>query len=150
MKKKTGMVMAVLCYCCVSMAQQVISSGGYEVKSEVSVNWILGGSLSDIAPIDQNVLDKLRKDEMMESMISLKVYPVPARDFINIEATPIDTGRLTLELFNNAGVKVLHKMTVYQPVIRVDIQDIPSGAYFLKVLSSNSGQHYKVEKIIKK
>ena len=61
--------MAVLCYCCVSMAQQVISSGGYEVKSEVSVNWILGGSLSDIAPIDPNVLNKLRKDEMMESRV---------------------------------------------------------------------------------
>ena len=70
----------------------------------------------------------------MESEISLKVYPIPATDFINIEITPVDTGRLILELYNNSGVKVLNKVVVYQPVMQVNISDIPSGIYFLKVL----------------
>ena len=47
----------------------------------------------------------------MESEISLKVYPIPATDFINIEITPADTGRLILELYNNSGVKVLNKVS---------------------------------------
>ena len=142
--------LAIFCYCGASIAQQVVSSAGYDVKPEISVNWILGGSLSDIAPVDQNLLNQQKKDEFLESEITIKVYPVPATDFLNIEATPIDTGRLVLELFNSSGIKVLNKTIGYQPVIRVNIQDIPSGAYFLRLLSSSKDQHYKVEKIIKK
>ena len=64
------------------------------MKSDVSVNWILGGSLSDIPAYDQSTLNKLRKEQLMESEISLKVYPIPATDFINIEitqSTPVDS-----------------------------------------------------------
>ena len=59
---------------------------------------------------------------------------MPATDFINIEITPVDTGRLILELYNNSGVKVLNKVAVYQPVMQVNVSDIPSGIYFLKVI----------------
>lgn len=86
----------------------------------------------------------------MESEISLKVYPIPANDFINIEITPVDTGRLILELYNNSGVKVLNKITIYQPVLQVNVSDFSSGIYYLKVLSPNKDQLFKVEKIIKK
>jgi hypothetical protein len=86
----------------------------------------------------------------MESEISLKVYPMPATDFINIEITPVDTGRLILELYNNSGVKVLNKLTVYQPVMQVNIHDIPSGIYFLKVIVPSNDMLFGVEKIIKK
>ncbi len=121
------------------------------MKSDVSVNWILGGSLSGISTIDQNTLNKLQKEQMMESEISLKVYPVPATDFINIEITPIDTGRLILDLYNNSGVKILNKITVYQPVLQVNVSDIPSGIYYLKIYQPSSpNQLFKVEKIIKK
>ena len=86
----------------------------------------------------------------MESKISLKVYPIPATDFINIEITPVDTGRLILELYNNSGVKVLNKVAAYQPVLQVNISDIPSGIYYLKVFQPSSmDQLFGVEKIIK-
>jgi hypothetical protein len=85
----------------------------------------------------------------MESEISLKVYPSPATDFINIEITPVDTGRLILELYNSSGVKVLNKVAVYQPVMQVNVSDIPSGIYFLKVLVPSNNQLFGVEKIIK-
>jgi hypothetical protein len=86
----------------------------------------------------------------MESEISLKVYPMPATDFINIEITPADTSRLILELYNNSGVKVLNKVTVYQPVIQVNVSDIPSGIYFLKAIVPGNNQLFGIEKIIKK
>jgi len=151
MKKEIGCFLVILCCCGVCKAQQVVSSGGSTVKPDVSVNWILGGSLSDIPIIDQSTLNKLQREKFMESEISLKVYPIPARDFINIEIVPVDTGRLILELYNNSGVKVLNKVAVYQPVLQLNVSDIPSGIYYLKVFQpSLKDQQFKVEKIIKK
>ncbi len=151
MKKKFGYFLVILCCCGVCRAQQVVSSGGSTVKPDFSVNWILGGSLSDMPTIDQSALNKILKEQLIESEISLKVYPIPASDFINIEITPVDTGRLILELYNNSGVKILNKVTVYQPVLQVNVSDIPAGIYYLKVFQPSSpNQLFKVEKIIKK
>jgi hypothetical protein len=151
MKKKIECFLILLCCCGFCAAQQVVSSGGYAVKSDISVNWILGGSLSDIPAYDQSTLNKILKEQLMESEISLKLYPMPAIDFINIEITPVDTGRLTLELYNNTGVRILNTIVLYQPVIQVDISDTPSGIYYLKVFQpSSKNQKFRVEKIIKK
>ena len=150
MKKEIGCFLVILCCCGLCRAQQVISTGGHTVKSEISVDWILGGSLSDIPANDINTLNRLRMDQLKESEISLKVYPTPATDFINIEITPVDTGRLILELYNSSGVKVLNKIAANQPVVQVNISDIPSGIYILKVVFPRKDQLFKVEKIIKK
>jgi hypothetical protein len=149
MKKKIGCILLLICFYGLCLAQQVVSSGGYVVKSDISVNWILGGSLSDIPALDLSTLNELRKEQLRESTISLKVYPMPSTDFINIEITPADTGRLILELYNISGVKVLNKVAVYQSVIQVIVSDIPSGIYFLKVLVPGNNQLFGVEKIIK-
>jgi hypothetical protein len=110
----------------------------------------LGGSLSDIPVFDQNALNTLRKEQLMESEISLKVYPTPATDFINIEITPVDTGRLILELYNISGLKVLNNVTSYQTILQLNVSDVPSGNYFLKVFqSSYKNQLFGIEKIIK-
>lgn len=151
MKKKIECLLIFLCCCGFCAAQQIISSGGYDVKSEISVNWILGGSLSDISTYDLSNLNKIRKEQLMESEISLKVYPSPATDFINIEIPLVDTGRVSLELYNNSGVKVLNTLMAYQPVLQVNVSDIPSGIYYLKVFQpSSKNQQFRVEKIIKK
>jgi len=149
MKKKIKCFLILLCCCGFCAAQQVVSSGGYSVKSDISVNWILGGSLSDIPALDLSTLNELRKEQLRESTISLKVYPMPATDFINIEITPTNTGQLLLELYNISGVKVLNKLAVNQPIMQVNISDIPSGIYLLKVLLPNNNQLFGVEKIIK-
>ena len=150
MKKKTGCFLLFLFCCSFCKAQQVVSSAGYDVKSEISVNWIIGGSLSDIPVNALSNLNSVREEQLTESALSLKVYPVPATDFINIEITPVDTGRLILELYNNSGVKVLNRTVASQPLLQVNISDIPSGAYFLKVFLSKNEQPFRVEKIIKK
>ena len=149
MKKKIKCFLILLCCCGFCAAQQVVSSGGYSVKSDISVNWILGGSLSDIPALDLSTLNELRKEQLRESTISLKVYPMPATDFINIEITPTNTGQLILELYNISGVKVLNKLAVNKPIMQVNISDIPSGIYLLKVLLPNNNQLFGVEKIIK-
>ena len=150
MKKKIECFLFLICCCGFCAAQQVVSSGGYAVKSDVSVNWILGGSLSDIPTYNLSTLNKIRKEQLMESAISVKVYPSPAIDFINIEITPVAIGRLNLELYNNTGVKVLYKVVVSRPVMQVNVSDIPPGIYYLKVFQPSSNDLlFKVEKIIK-
>jgi len=48
MKEKVKCFLIFLCCCGFCSAQQVVSSGGYDVKSEISFNWVLGGNLSAI------------------------------------------------------------------------------------------------------
>ena len=151
MKKKIGSFLFFICCCGFCTAQQIVSSGGYAVRSEVTVNWILGGSLSDISAYDLRTINKIQTEQQMESETSYKVYPLPATDFINIEIPKVDTGRVNLELYNNSGVKVLNMTTGYQPVLEVNVSEIPSGIYYLKILMPASrDQLFKVEKIVKK
>jgi hypothetical protein len=150
MKKRIGCFLIVLSCCCICSAQQVGSSGGYAVKSEISVNWILGGSLSDIYVVGMETFNKINQEQSMESEISLKIYPNPASDFINIEITPVDSGRINFEFYNISGIKVLDKVASYQPVIQVSLNDIPSGIYCLKAFQKSKDQIFKIEKIIKK
>ena len=80
----------------------------------------------------------------------MKVYPTPATDLINMEINPVDTGRINIELYNNSEVKVLHKISNYQPVMQIDVSAIPSGIYYLKIFQPSSVvQLFKVEKVIK-
>ena len=150
MKKKVKCVLVLLCCCAFCSAQQVVSSGGYAVKSDITVNWILGGSLSNILPINPDDLNQMLHEKLMESEISVKIYPLPATDLINIEIIPVDTGRINLELYNNSGIKVLNKISTFQPFLQVDVSALPSGIYYLKIFQPSSvGQLFKVKKVIK-
>ena len=150
MKKKIRCSLIFLCWGCLCTAQQVVSSGGYAVRPDISVNWILGGSLSDLPLMDLNAQNNLQRGRLMGNEIPLKVYPNPAVDFLNIEMPSIDTGRVNLELYNSSGVKILDKITVSQPVIQINISNLSSGIYLLKViLFSSKGQPFTVEKVVK-
>ena len=149
MKKKIGCFLFLLCCCGFCTAQQVVSSGGHSLKSGFNMDWSLGGNSIDISVVDPDDLDNFHKGRLMGVANPLKVYPNPATDFINIEISPVDTGRVNIELYNNSGVKVLSNAMTYQPVLKVNISEIPSGIYFLKVLLPSNNQLFEVEKIIK-
>jgi hypothetical protein len=149
MSKKFRFLLIFIGCCGLCTAQQVVSSGGYTRRSEVSVDWILGGSLSDIPVYGDDVMSLWQAEQLKESEISLNVYPKPAIDFINVEITSADTGRLILKLYNNAGVEIMNREVACQPIVQLDISDIPCGIYFLKVFSANQRLSFKAEKIIK-
>jgi hypothetical protein len=144
MKKKIQCFLVIICCCGFCAAQQVVSSGGCALESGFSFNWILG-SLSDV-PSDSIILNV----QLIESEISLIVYPSPATDLINIEIKPACAGQLIIELYNYKGSKVLNRITSYQPVLQVNVSDIPLGVYLLRISVLSKDQPIKVEKIIKK
>jgi hypothetical protein len=149
MSKKISCLLIFIGFSGLCTAQQVVSSGGYTRQSEVSVDWILGGSLSDIPVYGDDAMSLWQAEQLKESEISLNVYPKPAIDFINIEITPVDTGRLILKLYNNAGVEIMNREVACQPIVQLDIRDVPCGIYFLKVFSANQHLSFKAEKIVK-
>lgn len=149
MHQKTIFFFLFLFCCAYCSAQQIASSGGYVLKSEISVDWILDGNLSDIPAYDEITLAGWQTEQLKESEIELKVYPTPARDFVNIEITQIDTVRLILKLFDNSGKLILNPITVVEPLMNLDISDIPPGIYFLKVFSQKSDQIFRSVKIVK-
>ena len=71
MKKKIECVLVFLCCCGFCAAQQVVSSGGYAKQSEISVDWIIGGSLVDISGFDLGYFASEQMKELMEEAFSL-------------------------------------------------------------------------------
>jgi hypothetical protein len=149
MKKILIILPALLCCCFVSTGQQVVSTGGYSVKSDYSLNWILGGSLSNVF-VQQVDADVIKHHQPSDEIITAKVYPVPAHEYVKIEISSADTGKIHLDLLNNQGIKVLSRTMPFQPVIELSLNDILPGTYFLKLTrSSNELQLIETKKIIK-
>ena len=149
MKKIIGFYKILFCFHGVCSAQQVVSSGGYEVKSGITVDWMLGGSLSEITVNDPASLLKAMEEEQAGTEVRFKVYPIPATDFINIESGIADTSKLAIELFNDAGIKILTRKLNNLPLLQINISDIPAGIYILKVSMISSEQPFWVKKILK-
>jgi hypothetical protein len=149
MKKKIVCFFVTTCFFVCCTAQQVVSSGGYETKSGITVDWMLGGSLSEIPYNDQVSLVMAMKEEQAGTESRFKVYPIPATDFINIESGIADTSKLVFELFNNAGVRIYNKNLPNLPFIQINISEIPAGVYLLKVSLPSPDQLFWIKKIIK-
>jgi hypothetical protein len=148
MKMKSRFLVILLLYCSFCTAQQVVSSGGFSIRSELNVNWIIGGSLSDISASDLN-MNKPQYGIVTETRIAVKIYPVPAKDYLNIEITPVDTGRIILELYDSAGAKMLRNSVANQNRLQIDIRNLRGGIYILKVFLPGTELPFKTEKIIK-
>ena len=74
----------------------------------------------------------------------LSVYPNPAKDNITVEISGV-TGENNLGIVNAEGQELIRqKITDHNTVI--DISNLPSGIYFLKITGEGMVQ---VEKIIK-
>ena len=149
MEKRLTCFSILVCCCTVCSAQQVVSTGGYSVKSDYSINWILGGSLTDIF-YEPGATAKIQSEKPTVSITPVKVYPIPARDYIKIELTPADTARIILELYNSRGIKVLSQQRSFQPVIELSLNDILPGTYLLKIICTSKELHlFETKKIIK-
>lgn len=149
MKKKIGCFYLLICCCGLCGAQQVVSSGGFSKQSEASVDWIIGGSLSDIPSFNLGYFASEQMKQLLESAFSMHVYPNPATEILNVEITPLDTGKLVLEVFDLTGKAMMRQVVVNAPLMQISITDLDEGAYYLKVTQPNPDQLFRIEKIIK-
>jgi Concanavalin A-like lectin/glucanases superfamily/Secretion system C-terminal sorting domain len=73
---------------------------------------------------------------------TINIYPNPAKTLISIEADGINLNRI--EIFDISGLK----LKMYKQNNRIDISDIKSGIYLIKLIDTE-GNIVKTEKIIK-
>lgn len=71
-----------------------------------------------------------------EAAVSVKVYPNPATDFINIEYNALEDGKISL--FDITGKKITEQvLKASNKISQLEISQLNSGIYFYTVVSNN-------------
>lgn len=139
--------------------QEVIASaGGFNTASGISISWTLGetivpqfrsqdGSIILTHGFQQQLIITT-VEELLDALVSVTIFPNPASEIVNIEfEEPVD-GEINLILLNSQGqlVKtgVIESTTVSQ---QLNLQDLPAGIYYLKLIKGKLSNVYKVVKL---
>jgi hypothetical protein len=137
--------------------QEVIASaGGFNTNGTLSISWTLGetiiptfsnGSLILTHGFQQQILITA-VEENLETVVKVTIYPNPASDNINIIfEEPLDN-EVKLYLLDSQGrlikTDVIENATTET---EINLQNIASGVYYLKLIKGNLSNVYKVVKL---
>ncbi len=141
--------------------QEVIASaGGFNVASDnsISISWTLGetiiptftsqdGTLILTHGFQQKVLITTVAENILNP-VQVTVFPNPASEVINIEFdTPTD-GEISLFLLDTQGKLVkTDKIEAATTNKQINMQDLPSGIYYLRLTKGKLVNVYKVVKL---
>lgn len=78
----------------------------------------------------------------VEAAATIKAYPNPVRDAINISN---DTEIQSLSIYNMLGQQIMTK-TINAKEDRIDVSNLVSGTYFVKVMAGNAIKSFKIVK----
>jgi hypothetical protein len=137
--------------------QEVIASaGGYSVASGVSLSWTLGetiiptytnGGLTLTHGFQQQLI-VTTVEENLEILVNVTIYPNPASEILNIRfEEPLD-GKVDLVLLTQDG-KLVKRDIIETSTIekQVNMQDLPAGIYFLRLIKGKLSNVYKVVRL---
>ena len=71
---------------------------------------------------------------------NIRIYPNPANDFINIEINDNHNGNFNISIYNSLGIKVMETSNENT----INIEDLPSGMYFINVTTENLNKTKKI------
>lgn len=104
-------------------------------------------SSNDFAIIRYNYnFDKIQKNSIdnIESLyqskniksFDLEVYPSPAIDKINLKLVGenLKDNNIQINIFSQLGIQVYHKKTLYQESFEINLDNLPSGIYFIQTI----------------
>ena len=141
--------------------QEVIaSSGGYNVASgnTISISWTLGetiiptftsqdGSIVLTHGFQQKIVITAVEENFVNP-VKIIVYPNPASELVNVEfETPTDA-EVTVYLMSNQG-SLLKTVQIPSGSLtkEINMQDLPSGIYYLRMVKGKLVNVYKVVKL---
>lgn len=78
--------------------------------------------------------------------LDFEVYPNPANDLLYIESNDESLGNATIRLYN-PSMQLVKKTTMNIQKVQVDISNLPSGVYLLRLEKNNRTKIVKVTKI---
>ena len=75
--------------------------------------------------------------------VNINIYPNPVQDMLHIKS---DTSKnLEVVIFDVLGKKVIYQKTS-NSVLNIDLQDLPSSNYFVKITKDSQNFYYKIIK----
>lgn len=137
--------------------QEVIASaGGFNSSGTFAISWTLGetiiptftsGSLILTHGFQQDIWITA-VEENLENSVKVTIFPNPASDNVNISFDlPIDS-EVKVYLLDSQGKLV--KTDVIENAsteTEMNLQDIPAGVYYLRLIKGNLSNVYKVVKL---
>jgi hypothetical protein len=139
--------------------QEVISSaGGNDTGNGISISWTLGETIIPTFKSADNSLVLTHGfqqqliitaiEENIEVLINVKIYPNPAGANINIKfETPV-VGVIRVFLLNSRGEPVkTDQIESAASEKQINMQDMPAGLYFIKLIKGKLTNVYKVVKL---
>ena len=140
--------------------QEVIASaGGYNAAGGISISWTLGETIIPTFKAADNSLILTHGfqqqlivttiEENLFELVNVTVYPNPASEILNIRfEVPLD-GEVDLYLLSQQGslvrVDIIEAATVEK---QINMQDLPAGVYFLRLIKGKLSNVYKVVKLL--
>ncbi|MCX6330753.1 MAG: T9SS type A sorting domain-containing protein [Bacteroidia bacterium] len=154
-------VSLVTLYTGAQVKQEVIASAGGDNSApdlSIAISWTLGETIipnyaaSDNSLILTHVFQYkviiTNIEENINTPIKVTVYPNPTSENINISFEEPADAEITLLMINSQGkpvkTDVIEAMTVEK---MLNLQDLPSGIYYLKLTKGKLVNVYKVVKL---
>jgi hypothetical protein len=139
------------------MNQEVVSSaGGNKTNSGISLNWTLGEPIvrtfikRNLSPgqrfQQRNIVTSI--EENIDVLVKVKVYPNPANEYINIQFEKPVEKDIVVTILDSQGKYA--KSDVIESSISeklIDLQYLPAGIYYLKLIRGKFVNVYKVVKL---
>jgi hypothetical protein len=139
--------------------QEVIASAGRDVSlSNISLTWTVGEVIvPNYAAPDNSIYTTqvfqykiilVDIEENIDTPVKVTIYPNPASENINISfEEPLD-GEVKLMMINSQGKPVMTDVIEDQTVEKMlNLQDLSSGIYYLKLTKGKLVNVYKVVKL---
>ncbi|MBN2349373.1 MAG: T9SS type A sorting domain-containing protein [Bacteroidales bacterium] len=143
---------------CQSLSPEIISSSGDDNQgTEVSLSWTIGECLTESYTSGEYILNQGFQqsfyqintlEENLSTDQSIRVYPVPTSDYIQVELKIEDWSHLKISLFNLEG-KLILSHEANGPTSSINLQHLPPSEYILNVVDPKNNI-LKSVKIIKK
>jgi hypothetical protein len=135
-----------LCFLCIQFTS--------EAQTTVNFSYDNGGNMtlrniSITAPSPSskfvNPFSSVKETNDSSNVIPFKIYPTPAKDFVNIEGElPANTESAQIFLFNSTG-QLVKKDSYSGSLKTLNVGDLKSGLYYLEVnYSRNQSSNYKI------
>ena len=162
MKRNLSILIVVLFAVSVNaqpIKQEVIASaGGYNAAPGISISWTLGETIiptftsSDgtltLSHGFQQIYIITTVEEQLLNPVKVSVYPNPGSDYFNIKFSEPTDGEILLYLLNPQGKPVktgkIESGTIEK---QINMQDLPSGIYYLRMTKGKLVNVYKVVKL---
>jgi hypothetical protein len=137
--------------------QEVISGGvGQSINGNISVNWTLGELIVPTGTKGNPKSANGFQQEMNTTAIygnpdfpaKLKVFPNPAYKYINIQSEEPSEEEITISLLDSQG-RIIKSDVIESAILvkQIDIQELPVGIYYLRIIRNKLVSVYKVVKL---